>query len=313
MSQLIDVEVPNIDTDNLNNSKYVKKIVNYLQSLDESLRYALGNIDDENITKKFIEDLVVGHLLITNGDNSLIGSPVEGFKMLTGTKIIINFDIKTGEATFGGKVIGGSIESENYSVDTNGDATAGMKIDLTNGKVNSKYFILDENLARFIGNIMGSTITGSKFYRVVFWDGQEVTLCSIDDFGLFHYASDSIPVQFGYVNQSGYIKVLKNSTQIGKPGEGIAVNDEGVFIENGVALHSQNYGSYISTNQITPNLTEYGNIDFAGSENAAAVNWVQANFSPLGHSHSEYATNLGLSITDALIRDWVTANFEPKA
>lgn len=59
---------------------------------------------------------------------------------------------------------------------------------------------------------------------------------------------------------------------------------------NNPVLTSGNYSSYISTSSITPSLTSSGNIDFAGSENAAAVNWVQANYAPINHSHSQYAT-----------------------
>jgi hypothetical protein len=43
-------------------------------------------------------------------------------------------------------------------------------------------------------------------------------------------------------------------------------------------MTSSNVNSYINTASITPSLTSSGNIDFAGSENAAAVNWVQANY-----------------------------------
>lgn len=53
-------------------------------------------------------------------------------------------------------------------------------------------------------------------------------------------------------------------------------------------LNSSNYSSYISvpqyTNQITASNTGYGNIDFLGFDNAAGVNWVQANFVPVGTS-----------------------------
>lgn len=53
-------------------------------------------------------------------------------------------------------------------------------------------------------------------------------------------------------------------------------------------LNSSNYSSYISvpsyTNQLIASNTGYGNIDFQGFDNAAGVNWVQANYQPIGTS-----------------------------
>ena len=42
--------------------------------------------------------------------------------------------------------------------------------------------------------------------------------------------------------------------------------------------------SGLTTNQITASNTGYGNIDFLGFDNAAGVNWVQANYVPIGAS-----------------------------
>ena len=118
----------NINLPEINSASDMKKVKNYLAQMDENIRYAIENIDEENITKKFIDDLTVRHLNITNGDNSIIGNPDVGFQMLKGTKIQLSFDINTGEATFGGSIIGGSIKSDNYE-----EEISGMLIDLTNG------------------------------------------------------------------------------------------------------------------------------------------------------------------------------------
>lgn len=47
-----------------------------------------------------------------------------------------------------------------------------------------------------------------------------------------------------------------------------------------------------STNDLTADLTPYGNIDFMGSENAAGVNWVKDNFQPLGASDFRLKNNI---------------------
>lgn len=48
----------------------------------------------------------------------------------------------------------------------------------------------------------------------------------------------------------------------------------------GIPITDLDIGDYLptNTNQLTPSLTEYGNIDFAGSVNAASVTYVQENF-----------------------------------
>lgn len=54
-------------------------------------------------------------------------------------------------------------------------------------------------------------------------------------------------------------------------------------MNNGTPLTTANMGQYLptDTSQITPSLTEYGNIDFNGSVNGASVTYVQENFARL--------------------------------
>lgn len=95
-----------------------------------------------------------------------------------------------------------------------------------------------------------------------------------------------------------------------------------VIYENGTSLANKYASKSLSTLNVAASLTADGNIDFPGTENAAAVNWVQANyytrsssdsrFAPYSHSHS-YATSSDLSSLENSIKSWVTANFEPKA
>ena len=54
-------------------------------------------------------------------------------------------------------------------------------------------------------------------------------------------------------------------------------------INSGTPITTANMGQYLptSTSQITPSLTEYGNIDFNGNVNGASVTYVQNNFARL--------------------------------
>lgn len=139
MSQISDIKLPNINTSGLSNEKYAKKITNYLMSLEESLRYMFGNIDEDNITEHFVDTVIVKNLLVTNGDNSIIVNPEDGFQMLKGQKKQLSFDINTGKATFGGDIIGALIFSDNYI-----EGVSGMKIDLTNGTLKTPQASIDE-------------------------------------------------------------------------------------------------------------------------------------------------------------------------
>lgn len=62
------------------------------------------------------------------------------------------------------------------------------------------------------------------------------------------------------------------------------------FADNATTAVLANYAtsagsvSGLTTNQITASNTGYGNIDFLGFDNAAGVNWVQANYQPLSTS-----------------------------
>lgn len=172
MSVLKSIAIPDISS-----FGDIKKIKNYLAQMDENIRYAIENIDEENITKKFIDDLTVRHLNITNGDNSIIGDPNIGFQMLKGSRKILSFDIKTGEAQFGGNIVGGSISSGNYTQDQYGNPLAGMYIDLSNGNINARGFRYTDGI--FIMRSEWDMGAGEK-YVLAFNDGQSV-------FSVFHY------------------------------------------------------------------------------------------------------------------------------
>lgn len=109
MSVFNSIKIPEFDVERTDNKRYFKSIQNYLIMLDENIRYAIENIDDENITKQFIDDLTVQHLLVTNGDNSIIVNPEAGLQMRKGNKSQLKFNIATGEAEFGGRIIGSEI------------------------------------------------------------------------------------------------------------------------------------------------------------------------------------------------------------
>jgi hypothetical protein len=80
---------------------------------------------------------------------------------------------------------------------------------------------------------------------------------------------------------------------MGASGSALSINQYGVYINGSTPITSANIGSQsvayatsagsvpgLTTNKITASDTGYGNIDFLGFDNAAGVNWVQANFQP---------------------------------
>lgn len=152
----LNFKLPNINGTGLSDKKYAKKISNYLMMLEESLRYSLGNIDEDNVTEKFIQDLTVGHLLITNGENSIIGNPEDGFQMYRGIKKIIDFNLNTGKALYCG-----DIEI------TNGTNSILLNPDIGLEMISDGYSMLSFNIntgrSIFRGDMEGGSITGSSF------------------------------------------------------------------------------------------------------------------------------------------------------
>jgi hypothetical protein len=148
MSVFKGIKVPEINPSEFNNSKYMRMILDSLTELNESIRYAIEYIDDENITKQFIDDLTVRNLLITNEDNSIAANGNIGLIAKKGDKKQFGFDILTGDAFFGGEIEGGSIQSTNYREDEFGAALSGMRIDLEDGSINAPGFTYDNGAFR---------------------------------------------------------------------------------------------------------------------------------------------------------------------
>jgi hypothetical protein len=124
--------LPEINIENFSNEKYVKKIANYLVGLDEQLRYMFENLDEDNLTDHFIETLMARRLVVTNDTNTILADPDVGFEISKGTTKQFYIDIATGDIIYGGKMIGGSIQSDNYKPEI-----SGMLINLTDGSIDS--------------------------------------------------------------------------------------------------------------------------------------------------------------------------------
>lgn len=242
---MADVKLPKINTDNLGNDKYAKMIMDYLQKLDETLRYQFANLDDENMTTQFIKDLTVGNLLITNGENSIIGNPKEGFKMMKGQKEILSFDINTGKSTFGGDVIGGSLQSPNYVADV-----SGMLIDLLNSTISTpKTKILADGSieAKKLSSVNGTYIVTIENGKVTtksgafntYFDGDSISINGAFDFGYPYASMRAGVIDIGDYN-GGMGNTFRADTTTGQYKIGDAFDTYNI-------LHQGNYASYLNS------------------------------------------------------------------
>jgi phage minor structural protein len=184
------------------------------------------------------------------------------------------------------------LQSDNYIVDT-----SGMRINLADGTFDSKYFKVYSNGkieavdGTFSGNITGSiisgtTINGSKFYATASSYLETFINISYDS-----YMSTLSPSTLQIIDAddpNGYISLdTLNGITVGDPYS--SVNSTFIYnygietpsINNGIPITSENYEDYppsLSTLDISVDLTPDGNLNFPGTENGAAVNWVQANY-----------------------------------
>ena len=302
MAQITDIKLPKINTDELSNEKYVKKITNYLLSLEENMRYMFGNIDEDNITDHFIKTLTVGNLRITNGVNSIIGNPDDGFKMLKDQKVQFSFDINTGIATFGGKMIGGSIESDNYF-----PGYSGMKIDLTDGTLSTaKFKLLPDGSIDAVGGRFSGTIEGPQIKSVYLSaNGVDSGTMEMSDTSFSTYRTvDGVRDYSGEYNFQGFdVMTLNDYYQHGYYGyntillENVGgtlflVDRSTLSYKGSSILTKSNLSSLINTYDIPSSVTPYGNIKFSGSVNAAGVTWVETYFAAKDHVHSGYAASV---------------------
>jgi hypothetical protein len=231
MAQLPNIKVPDIDTGQLNNTKYAKQILDYLMTLDESLRYMFGHLDDENVTSQFIEDLTVGNINITNGENSIIGNATDGFIFLKGTKPVLKLDINTGSGEFKGDIIGSLMRSSNYAENTDGNVTSGMKIDLTDGSIKTTGFKYLDGLLDVINGIFRGTLLATTM-RSEWQSGDSKYVLIIDEsiFGIEYYSSGEL---------ISYVRMTDRGTESvdnlfkkysGYKNDGIEITDEFGFV-----------------------------------------------------------------------------------
>jgi hypothetical protein len=147
MSAFRGLNIPNINTGNLNDTKYAQMVANYLLELDDNLKYMFSHIEEENMTDQTVKNLTASYIDVTNGENSMILDPEVGFKMAKGSKNQFFFNIITGDLEYSGKMKGGSIQSPNYEVDV-----AGMKINLDDGTWDSVGFKYANNRCAIKGS-----------------------------------------------------------------------------------------------------------------------------------------------------------------
>lgn len=285
------IKLPNINIDDLQDSRNIKKIANYLLQLDESLRYQLGHIDEDNLTDQYIKTLTARRVVVESDLTNILIDPDVGIQVKKGDKKQFYTDAASGDLIFSGKLIGTSMESPDYAA-----GLSGMKIDLDNSSIDAVGFqyangLLEVINGKFSGTLEGSTIkstfplgsggnssvtmeltdTNFETYRTVSgvrdysseWNFQE-----LDFLSPFSSSNGYASAQYGLYGIS-----IENSY-----GTIFQVDEDAGILNGSIILTRSNYGSLINTSNITPSLTSYGNINFNGSVNAASVDWVQANF-----------------------------------
>lgn len=147
--------------------------------------------------------------------------------------------------------------------------------------------------------IYGGIIQGSQI-KSVFQNGSDILTLEMSDVAF----SVNLTMSDGsYRSSLGHSTLLFQSSGIDTKysrtsmniGTGFSANSSGVVSCSSLsvggysAITSYNIGSYLPTvpqytNQLIASDTGYGNIDFQGFDNAAGVNWVQANYVPVGTS-----------------------------
>lgn len=205
-------------------------------------------------------------------------------------------DTITNELMFNGKLTANAINAD--MINALNIVASSVKSDwVYAGNINASQI----NAGTISGDrIYGGTITGASI-NSVFYNGSDTITIGMSGigFGINVYA-DGVSANADLFHNgltfsvNGITRATygKDSVSIGS---GFSADRYGTVICNSLsvngysAITSYNIGSYIPTvpqytNQLIASDTGYGNIDFQGFDNAAGVNWVQANFAPIGTS-----------------------------
>lgn len=170
---------------------------------------------------------------------------------------------------------------------------------------------------KFSGNITGATISGSTFVTVGsqyttsisngyidtgFIDADAATILGLAvTQSLYVGANISMSAATGNMAASGgtFTNLTVTNISGGTGPGGFPIHSGNIAYQNvnyaesaGFASEAQTLLSTLYTNQIYASNTGYGNIDFLGFDNAAGVNWVQANFAPIGTSDVRLKHNI---------------------
>jgi hypothetical protein len=137
--------------------------------------------------------------------------------------------------------------------------------------------------------ISGGTISGVTFVTVGAYGTVTITNGGID---ADYVSADSLVVNtqvvigsiqmFAHDSSASFQKITCPNINGGYPIDSTIIGSQSVGYANsaGAVVSLQ----YHTTNEITASNTGYGNIDFQGFDNAAGVNYVQANYQPISPS-----------------------------
>lgn len=283
----------------------------YSVTINPSSPANIFNISVNNVAKLYVDTTT--NQLVMNGYINATGGTLGSLTVLgtlTGGTI-------SGSSVVGGILTGGSINiADKFIVDSDG--------------------ILNAVGGNFSGIINGSEIKGSTF--VSYYPNEEATTRIVLQLNYTEFSAEKVTGTNTLLASANYgwqgmmaldhediynpsIEILAGLISLKDIGGQLFILNRDTFQykDSNVLTVSNFDSSIIDTSQIIPKLTSAGNIDFNGTENAAAVNWVQLyyyskvqvdeNFATKNHAHSGYATSSDITA----VTDWVTANFQPKA
>lgn len=243
------IKLPDINTENFTNEKYVKKIANYLLGLDEQLRFMFTSLDGDNLTDDFIDTLTARKLIVTNDINTILADSDVGLQILKGNTKQFYINLVSGDI---------EINTPNFKL-VNGN------VELINGK--------------FKGEITGSSFR-SNFDES---DPNEAYML-LDDNGLSIYANGGfLFLQIAHNGIKGMVPFEGGKSLDISPGNSsmeinnISANYISVLGSNVITVATKS-SLALTTLDIAVEATPDGNLNFPGAINAASVDWVLANF-----------------------------------
>lgn len=301
----------NFDAANLSKDQYAKTVANYLLDLEDQLKYMFEHIEEDNLTNQFVKNLTA---------NTITAETINAMNITAkyvSTDWVYGGVIRVNQLVFGG--VNGNISYNNLSDKpyipppyTDAQSLAAWKA--------SGYATYIDQYGVYTGTITANQITAGKISGDRIYGGtiSGVTLSGSTITSYNNTYGGYLEINGGYIwgrNNSGTTVldidarasiVNCNHVMCTKINNGDPITSNNIgsqFVSHagtagwateankaGTATYATSAGSAneisgtIYTWEVTATDTGYGNIDFQGFDNAAGVNYLQANYQRIGTS-----------------------------